>query len=132
MAMKFDDYLTRIINDGIASAKSDPNLRAHPQRLRGAIAGFEACRGKNLIELHKLLTEAHAATFDKYTHTQDEDANIEDYWEVVNRELQIEWVCNCVSAAVAAMGLQPITTPTARGYIKASEVLGVGPVDEPS
>jgi hypothetical protein len=119
--MELNSFLTRIIDDGIRAARRD---YAHkPDRLRGALAGFEACRGKTPEEIANLLAAARTATRDAQLVPQ-RDSTI-SYWEIRCREAEIEWVANCLSAALAGIGLRTIITPTARGYMKAAEVLGV-------
>lgn len=120
--MNYDDFLTRVIEDGIESAKRDPDLIAHPKRLEGAIEGFEACRGKTIHELHGLHNKSENACFRAQNNA---DANLEDYWKLRYYSLQVEWVCNCVSAIMHAQGLPPIIPPTAQAYIKAAEIVGV-------
>ncbi len=49
----------------------------------------------------------------------------ENYWYLCCFHAEIEWVCNVVSAALQNMQLEPIVTPTARGYLQAAAILGV-------
>lgn len=58
--MNYNDFLNRIIDDGITAAKRD--YENSPDKLKGAVAGFEACRGKSPPELFELLREAGEAT----------------------------------------------------------------------
>jgi len=115
----YNYFLNCIIDDGIAAVKID--YKDKPQELEGAIAGFEACRGKNPVELAQLLASARKATHEAYR-----DREVTDYWRIVCYEAEIEWTCNCVSAALANESLPVIVTPTARGMFKAAEILGVG------
>lgn len=118
--MEYRDFLTKIVDDGIEAARRD--YADKPDKLRGSLAGFEACRGKDPVELAKLLTEARGQTREAMLR------KTENYWEVRCFELEVEWTCNCVSAMMVNSGMQPIVPPTARGTIKAAEVAGVAPV----
>jgi hypothetical protein len=65
------------------------------------------------------MTEARRKTAEKHAERAD------DYWYWQCREAEIEWVCNVVSSLIAAMGgaFMPITSPTARGYMKMAEIV---------
>jgi len=117
--MNHDEFVTRLVDDGIASASRDPRLVAKPRRLAGAVAGFEACRGKSPEDLLVLLGDARR---DADAHRGAKDS--ESYWAARYYEVQVEWVCNCVSAVLLNQGLPPIVPPTARGLMRAAEVLG--------
>lgn len=98
--MNYNDYLNGVIDGGIEGAKrsySNPNNSNHPMMLEGAIAGFEACRGKSPEELGVLLGEAGKNT----TRAMLED--LPDYWRHRCFHAEIEWVCNCVSATQSAV-----------------------------
>lgn len=118
--MNYLEFLTKVLNDGIEAAKKDYADR--PDRLRGSLSGFEACRGKSPVDLAKLLAwargQTHAAMLKQ----------AENYWEVRCFEAEVEWTCNCVSALMVNSGMEPIVPPTARGTIKAAEIAGVAPV----
>lgn len=114
----YNDFLNRIIDDGIDAVQID--YKDSPDKLRGAIAGFEACRDKNPGELAQLLTDARKAQHEAYR-----DLDVNDYWRVVCYAAEIEWTCNCVSAALANEDQPVIVMPTARGMMKAAEILGI-------
>lgn len=119
--MNYETFLTRIINDGIVAAKRD---YAHdPMKQKGAVAGFEACRGKSPAELAQLRHDAADAT--RKARFGDGSKPVDNYWEVRCFEAEVEWTCNCVSAVMSNEGLPTIVTPTARGFLKAAEVVGV-------
>lgn len=118
--MEYFEFLDRIIEDGIKAAKE--SYADSPDKLRGSVAGFEACRKKDPVSLAFLLQEARDRTL--RAHLEE----TEDYWEARCFELEVEWTCNCVSAIMMNCGMQPIIRPTARGVIKAAEVAGVGEV----
>jgi hypothetical protein len=126
--MDYDSYLTRVIDDGIASVKADPHIADHPKRLRGSIEGFEACRGKNPVELRELLDASNRSSL-LDAEKANSGGDIEDYWQKRHFALQVEWVCNCVSAALHASHLPTIVSPTYRGMMRAADILGVA---EPS
>jgi hypothetical protein len=115
--MEYEAFLTKVIDDGIAAATK--SYASRPDKLKGAVAGFEACRGKSPEQLKSELETAGKAT---------EMARIcraNNYWEVRCFEAEVEWVCNVVSAAMASQNAPTIVSPTARGVMKAADVLGV-------
>jgi hypothetical protein len=115
--MEYEKFLTKVIDDGIEAAKKSYATR--PDKLRGAVAGFESCRGKSPEELRAALESARKATMVARVCKAD------NYWEVRCFEAEIEWVCNVVSAAMASQNAPTIVSPTARGLMKAADVLGV-------
>ena len=117
--MNYVNFLNRIIDDGIAAA-TESYKNSVPKR-EGAVAGFRACRGKSPTELLMLLREANQRQT-ILVGTEDMDA----YWRARCFQAEVEWTCNVVSAALQNMGESTIVTPTARGYMKAAEILGVG------
>jgi hypothetical protein len=48
-----------------------------------------------------------------------------DYWYWRCYQLEVEWVANVLSAILNAQGLPIIATVTARGMMKAAEIIGV-------
>ena len=58
--MEYGEFLSRIVDDGIVAARRDYADR--PDRLMGAVAGFEACRGRTPGELVDLLRRARGRT----------------------------------------------------------------------
>lgn len=121
--MNFETFLSRVIKEGIEAAKGDYTRLDQKTKLKGSIAGFEACRGKSPIELGKLLKEADAKTT---AHMREERDDVEGYWEVRCFAAGVEWVCNVVSSALVNQGLPEIIPPTARGVMKAASIIGVG------
>jgi hypothetical protein len=113
--MEYEAFLTKVIDDGIEAAKK--SYASRPDKSRGAVAGFEACRGKSPEELKSELESAGKAT---------EMARIcraSNYWEVRCYEAEVEWILNCVSAAMNNPKFS--VKPTVRGLMKAAEVLGI-------
>lgn len=115
--MEYETFLTKVIDDGIEAAKK--SYASRPDKLRGALAGFESCRGKSPAELRSALDMAEKAT------QAARICRADNYWEVRCFEAEIEWVCNVVSAAMASQHAPTIVVPTARGLMKAADVLGV-------
>ncbi len=123
--MNYGEFLTQVIDNGLKSVASDERITKRAKRLEGAKAGFEACRGKDPVQLKELLGAAN-----RKSALAREEKDIEEYWKAVYYALQIEWVCNTVSAMLMNEGLQVIVPPTARGAINAAKVAGVK--DEPA
>lgn len=121
MSMGYEQFLTRIIDEGIAAAKADYTEEKDAGKLKGSIAGFEACRGKSPAELKDVLAKAHERVTQAYLDNLDPV----DYFEIRCFEAEVEWVCNCVSAILMNEGMPVIVPPTARGVMKAAEVVGV-------
>jgi hypothetical protein len=115
--MTYLEFLSRVIDEGIAAAQHD---YAKDERKRsGSIAGFETCRNKTPDELKLLMESASVATRDAY-HNDDR----KDYWWYRCYELEVEWVCNVVSAMLMNQKLPVIITPTCRGVMQAAKILG--------
>lgn len=112
--------LNRAIDDGIAAATEDygrgrsPNS---PEQLRGAIAGFNACREKWPADLIVLHAEAQRRTHDARCD------GAADAWYHICFEAEVHWVLNVLSAALRT-SLRP-DLPTGRGMMKAAELVGV-------
>jgi hypothetical protein len=117
--MTFDKFLTRVIDEGIAAAKADYTRPNQKHKLKGSIAGFEACRGKDTNGLKELLEATATATWEAH------EREAKDYWWYRCYEAEVGWVCNCVSALLQTAGAPTIVTPTARGVLKAAEIVGV-------
>lgn len=115
--MDYSAFLARVIEDGIEAVERD--YEDDPVKRKGAVEGFRACEGKTPTELAELLSAARNATQEAFTH---EAAN---YWEIRCFEAEVEWVCNVVSAALTNQGTVPIIPVTARGMMKAADILGV-------
>lgn len=118
--MNLNDALNRIIDDGIKAVRNDYTRPEDDDKLKGSIAGFEECRGKQPSEIVALRQEAH----EKMMQAHAEHAN--DYWYWRCRESEIEWVINVLSNIMHAQGWTPIGIMTYRGAMKAAEIIGVG------
>lgn len=123
--MEFDKFLTAIIDKGINACKRDYKRPDQKAILKGSVAGFEACRGKNALELAQLLEEANKKSQDHFIGNPRTKKDIDKHWELRGFALEVGWVCNVVSASLYNQGLSTIIPPTARGMITASEILGV-------
>lgn len=117
MSVDYNEFLNKVIDDGIEAAKED--YASRPEKLKGSIEGFEACRGKNPLELAEVLKQASKKTHEARMN------RVPNYWEIRCFEAEVEWVCNCVSAILMNQGLPTIISPTARGYMKAAQIVGV-------
>lgn len=116
--MNRNDFLNWIIDDGTDEVRRTYTKPEDSLRLQGALEGFEACRGCSDEELLRLLKEARAKTKESYEAQQREI-----YWKYRMYELQIEWVLNVLSAALYLLGERPLLAPTARGALKAAQIL---------
>lgn len=126
--MTYIEFLHEVIERGIKGASEDPIINKYPKRLQGSIDGFNACRSKTPEQLSALLTEANTKTLNARLDANDKDeAHLEDYWGQRYYAIQIEWVANCVSAMLMNEGKPVIIQPTARAYMNAAEIIGVGP-----
>jgi len=115
----YQDALNIIIKDGIEAVRLDYTRPDQKQKRDGSILGFEECRDRTPAQLVALLGESHTMTMDKFRD------QAEDYWYWRCRDAEIEWVCNVVSAILINQGLPAISTCTARGMMKAAEIIGV-------
>lgn len=118
--MNHDEFLTQVIDKGIAAARRDYNRPDQERKLAGSIAGFSACRGLTIDELASLLEAARGAT----QHARQQDDR-KDYWWFRCFELEVEWTCNCLSCVLMNEGLPTIIPPTARAMMTTAEVVGV-------
>ena len=118
--MTLTEFINRVIDDGVEAAKQ--SYAEGTLKRDGAVAGFEACRGKGALELAQALDNAAKAKDNAY---RDEKSR---YWYFVTFHAEIEWVCNVLSAVLQNQGLAPIVTPTARGFQMAASIVGVSPL----
>jgi hypothetical protein len=127
-ALTMAQVLARVIDDGIAAARRDYTKPRQKAMLEGSIEGFEACRACDFELLPDLLIRARNETLAAHRLSQEQEESppdVDAYWRVRCYELEVEWVCNVVSAVLVNQGEQPIITPTARGVMKAAEIVGV-------
>lgn len=125
--MNYDEFLTAVIERGIKGAKLDYEKK--PSKLKGAVDGFTACRGKDPAMLKELLRRARQYTNGAKVSRRTKDAVTSDrYWEIRCFELEVEWVCNCVSVLLmnnGGDGKDVIVPPTARAVIAVADIVGV-------
>lgn len=119
--MTYNEFLTRIIDEGIAAATADYTDPKDKERLEGSIAGFNACRNQLPEQLVETWSEANKKCNDAFFEQR------ENYWWFRCFQLEVEWVCNVVSAMLVNEGQDPLLAwfPTANGVTKAASILGV-------
>jgi hypothetical protein len=136
MAMTMEEFLDRLISTGKDAARRDYGKRSDDlgrARLEGALAGFEACRGKPPFEILILLREEQKKTRElrigmSSPGTAERAAESRAYWHQRCREAEIEWVANCISAALWNEGKTPLIPPTARALKHVATIVGVAPL----
>jgi hypothetical protein len=122
--MNYNEFLTKVIDEGIEAATSDYTKESEKLQLDGSIAGFNACRNKNpeeLVEVYKLANKETADAFNSE----------KEYWYYRCFQLEVEWVCNVVSAMLMNEGHSPILSwlPTANGAMKAASIIGIANIN---
>ena len=108
-------FLDAVITDGITAARRD--YCADENKCAGAIAGFEACRTKSCLDLYEIFLESQ-----EYVNKAYFDHDLERYWWFRAYQVEVEWVCNVVSAVlVNKRGFKPILSymPTYNAVLKA-------------
>lgn len=119
--MPYLDFLNAIIDDGIEAARAD-YTKPHQTNLRdGAIAGFEECRGLDIMAVEALALEAAKRARQAM---QDRAA---DHWYWRGRSAEIGWVRDVVTAVQWVFGHAPQVRPSGRALVKAYEILGGEP-----
>ena len=114
--MTYEDFLHHVITDGIQAAKTDYTSPEEAEKLQGSLEGFDRAGGKSIPELLEVFRETRAKADDLMNQNI-----LKGYWRVRCAEFEIEWVLNCLSAFQHEPLLGHL--PTARGFIKACEVL---------
>lgn len=115
--MEISKFIDEVINQGIAGARE--SYKEGDPKLKGSIEGFEACRGKTPKEIGDLLNKCSSELMQYY------DGDVDLYWEKNCFRLEVEWVCNCLSAVFYNQGEPVIITPTYRGMLQAARIVGV-------
>ena len=123
--MTLNDTLNHIIDDGIEAARLDYPKPGDILKREGSIAGFEACRGKSPAEIAALLAEANERARQAMLERDPR------YWFWRCRAAEIELTANVLSNIMQAQGWPPIGTMTARGAMKAAEIIGVKEITAP-
>lgn len=123
--MKFGDFLARIIVEGVEALERVHTADLPSPSTAGALAAYDACvQCDSPPELGILLA------FTRNKHLELIGEPVPDAEKCVFAEGfadTVAWVCNCVSALLLNEGYPPIITPTSRGIMKCSELLGAAP-----
>lgn len=117
--MNLKEFIDRVIDDGIVAVNRDYARPDQKDKRDGSIAGFEACRDKTPQELAELLDACRTATLDARLNEKTR------YWWFRCYELEVEWVCNCVSVLLQRSNLPVIVPPTCRAVRQAAKIVGV-------
>lgn len=117
--MTLGDFIRRVVDDGAEAAREDYAGRGglFDTMLSGSLEGLSRCRDAAPADLAHLLAGA------RWERERAVGGDESDYWYKRCVELEIEWVCNVVSAALKDANQPTIIEPTARGVLKASEIL---------
>lgn len=117
--MDYFQFINTVIERGIIAVNID--YKDDENKRNGAIAGFEACRGKLPEELNKVWKEVEE--YIKEAHNKRE---VNTYWWFRAYQLEVEWVCNVVSAMLYNQGKKPVLSwlPTGRGVMAAAYIIG--------
>ena len=118
--MDYMSFLAEIIRRGIDACVADYHRPDQENKRDGSVRGFNDCRGLWPDGLVALYAEANQRA--QEAHGDDK----EDYWYWRCRALEIEWVCNVVSAGLRIQLLGPL--PTMRGCLMAADIVGVANV----
>ena len=126
MPLTYVEFLHEVVERGIKSAQGDEILAKYPRRLKGSIDGFNACRCKTPEQLAQLLVEANRKTHNARLDAHDKDEEgAEAYWEQNYYGIQVDFVCNVVSAMLMNENKPVIVPPRASGVMVCAEILGV-------
>jgi len=119
--MEYNDFLNRVINEGIEAATADYKEERQKSHLEGSISGFEACRNKSPLELFEVWKESQEYVQKSFFDRDDPDK----YWWFRCYQLEVEWVCNVVSVVLLNEGKPPILSwlPTCNGMSKAASII---------
>lgn len=123
--MTYTEALSSIIDQGMEAARKDYDREDQKSKLEGSLEGFERCRDKTPQQLKEVLDSAKVSTYQALHDSHEDKITTDQYWKIRCCEAEIEWVCNVVSSILHNQGLPTIITPTARGMMKAAEIVGV-------
>ena len=124
--MDYNEFLTKVIDEGIEAAKADYTKESDVQNLEGSIAGFNACRDKTPEELIDVWNEASKKMNEAFGEQKD------NYWWFRCHQLEVEWVCNVISAMLMNQGnYTPLLSwlPTANGVNKAASIIDTSQIN---
>jgi len=113
-----EQFVKEVVRRGIEGVKAHYSQPNQKDKLEGSVLGFQDCLDKTVEGLAQLLKEAAEKT---------KKARITGsrYWYHRHYEVQVEWVCNCVSCVLYNEKLPVIIPPTARGMMLAAQIIGV-------
>ena len=121
--MTLGEALEKVIDEGIEAARID--YATDKAKREGSVEGFQACRGKSTVELGDILHNARLRSRELFVMVGGGEIADEEYWKIRCFELEVEWVCNVMSAILMNQGLLIIITPTARGVLQAAKIVGI-------
>lgn len=110
--------LNATIDGGIEGARRDYSRPDQANQLAGSVDGFEACREKSAPEIVALWLRAGRSA-----DQEMESKDVTTYWYWRCFQLEVEWTLNVLSAALRTPLLGHL--PTARGVMRAAEIVGV-------
>lgn len=117
--MNYREFINRVCADGRDAAQTNYARPDQASKLEGALQGFlEASVTESWEELAALLLDGQI----KAEYYREYEQN--NYWYWRCREAEIEWCCNVYSAAAINANQAIIIVPTARGMMKAAEIVG--------
>lgn len=124
--MNYSEFLNTAIEKGIKAAAKDYTEPNQKDKLEGSVAGLNACRDLapvRLIEILKMAKEQTHEAYIKEVDTLPKQADEKRYWYYRCYELEVEWICNVVSAMLMNEGMDVIIPPTAHGVLMADSIL---------
>lgn len=116
--MPYEKFLEEVIERGKVGVIRDYHKPHQIGLKKGSLAGFEACRGLSPKDLRDLMTTSRGRID---WDTSDDNS----HWYGRGFNMEVEWVCNVVSAMLLNEGKPVIIQPTARAVMLAAEILGV-------
>jgi hypothetical protein len=123
MNINYEEFLERVIEQGIEGARRDYSRPEQELKLAGSVAGFEACRHQTPGQLKTLLHASAEFTCIARQAKAVEDGALEYYWQTRCFEAEVEWVANVVSILLMHQGEEPIVPPTLNGLQQAMRIL---------
>lgn len=123
--MTLRDLQDAVITDGMAAVRGD--YATDPDKRKGSMAGFLACRGLDVDGLKRLLEYARSCRDEACRRVQAREMRAGEYWEASRFEAEVEYVANCVSVVLSRQGRPTIVPPTVRAAMQVARILGVRP-----
>jgi hypothetical protein len=121
--MTYHQFLHNLIELGIAGSRE--HFGADSFKFRGSREGFIACRRMLPYQLAELLQKCNKITAHvrALREIKPPGASSQEYWTARDREIQVEWICNCVSVALDVTGQSCIVPTTVRAAAHVNVVL---------